>query len=91
MLAVCFFAEAAREPIRSQSRHLAQSPGLRKQMGRSLDDRQMFFSFEIFINLPIQCDNYVVQTADDESCRCLHMGQNGPARRGGLSCVLSGT
>ena len=51
MLAVCFFAEAAREPIRSQSRHLAQSRGLRKQMGRSLDDRQMFFSFEIFINL----------------------------------------
>ena len=66
MLAVCFVAEVAREPIRSQSRHLAQSPGLRKQMGRSLDDRQMFFSFEIFINLPIQFEHYVVQTADDE-------------------------
>jgi hypothetical protein len=55
VLAVCFVAEAAREPIRSQSRHLAQSPALRKQMGLSLDDRQMFFSFEIFIDLPIQC------------------------------------
>ena len=67
VLSVCSFAsEVALEPMRSQSRHFRQSPGLLKQMGRSLDDRQMFFTLEIFISLPIQFDDHIVETADDE-------------------------
>jgi len=52
--------------MRSQSRHFRQSPGLLKQTGCALDDGQGFFSFEIFISLPIQFDDYIIQTADDE-------------------------
>lgn len=54
LLAWSFAAEVALEPLRSQSRHFVQSPGLLKQVGRRRDDRQMFFNFEIFISLPIQ-------------------------------------
>ncbi len=59
-------AEVALEPMRSQSRHFRQSPGLLKQTGCALDDGQGFFRFEIFISLPIQFDDYIIQTADDE-------------------------
>jgi hypothetical protein len=42
------------KPLASQTRHFLQGSRLLKQMGCARDDRQMFFSVEFFISLPIE-------------------------------------
>jgi hypothetical protein len=59
-------AEVVLEPGRSQPRHFLQGSRLLKQMGRSFNDRQMFFAREFFISLPIEFDHDIIPAADDE-------------------------
>ena len=59
-------SEMALKPLRRQARHFLQGTRLLKQMGRSWDHRQMFLSFELFISLPIEIDDNIVEPTNDE-------------------------
>ena len=59
-------SEMPLKPLRRQARHFLQGTRLLKQMGRSWDHRQMFLSFELFISLPIEIDDNIVEPANDE-------------------------